>query len=252
MMDESFGPACALRVDKAIDNEKRLFTAIAHTHRLLAHISTRLNNNYFLTTIQSLKSNTYFEATTQYFFRPSATPFIDAQKKAEQELKYIAFHDVLTGLANRKQLELSFDFALAYAKRHQTKIAILFMDLDCFKQINDNYGHDVGDFLLAETARRLKESLRSIDIIVRLGGDEFIIVLTELIDVEQVPNITKKILSSIAKQMTIKYHDISITGSIGISLYPDDSHDLITLMKQADEALYRVKLEGRNNFQFFC
>lgn len=173
---------------------------------------------------------------------------IDSQKRVEQELKYIAYHDVLTGLSNRKQLDVSFEFALAYAKRHKTHIAILFMDLDYFKEVNDQYGHEVGDLLLIETASRLQASLRSSDILARLGGDEFIMGLTEVSDLGPVSEVIKKILSSIAKPIRIKQHRILITSSIGVSLYPEDGQDLNTLIKKADNALYHVKSEGRNNF----
>lgn len=174
---------------------------------------------------------------------------IDAQKKAEQELKYIAYHDILTGLANRKQLDTSFELALSYAKRHQHQIAILFMDLDHFKEINDTLGHDIGDLLLIEISSRLKTTIRSTDILIRQGGDEFIIALTELPDASQAIEIAKKILVTIAKPIIIKPHSMSITGSIGISMYPKDGEDLTALIKQADKALYIVKSEGGNNFR---
>ncbi|HBK3262472.1 TPA: diguanylate cyclase [Legionella pneumophila] len=175
---------------------------------------------------------------------------IDAQKKAEKELKYIAYHDVLTGLANRKQLEKSFEVALSYAKRHQNQIAILFMDLDYFKEINDSLGHDIGDLLLVEIGSRLKKSIRSTDILIRQGGDEFIIALTELSSSDQVIEVAKKILNTLSRPIKIKLHKISITASIGISIYPKDGNDLNMLIKQADKALYIVKSEGRNNFKF--
>lgn len=176
---------------------------------------------------------------------------IDLQKNAEQELKYIALHDVLTGLANRKQLEISFEYALTYAKRHQTRIAVLFIDLDYFKDINDNYGHDIGDSLLKEIASRLKAAFRASDILVRLGGDEFMLVLTEITNSTQAENVAKKILTIIGKPMKIDNHKLSITGSIGMSIFPEDGQDLSTLMKHADKALYFVKSEGRNNFKMF-
>lgn len=176
---------------------------------------------------------------------------IDDKKKAEQELNYIAHHDILTGLANRKQLDASFELALSYAKRHQNQIAVLFLDLDFFKEINDTLGHDVGDQLLIEIGARLKTTVRSTDILIRQGGDEFIIALTELSGPNQVIEIAKKILVTIAEPIIIKSHKISITCSIGISMYPEDGQDLNLLIKQADKALYIVKSEGKNNFKFF-
>ncbi len=175
---------------------------------------------------------------------------IDAQKKAEQELQYIAYHDILTGLANRKQLDASFQLALSYAKRYRNKIAILFMDLDHFKEINDTLGHDIGDRLLIEIGSRLKQAIRSTDILIRQGGDEFIIALTELHNADQIAEIAKKILMTITRPIVIETHTISITGSIGISIYPQDGKDLSMLLKKADKALYIVKSEGRNNFSF--
>ena len=172
-------------------------------------------------------------------------------KLAEQELKYIAYHDVLTGLANRKQLDASFKLALALAKRHKAHIAVMFMDLDQFKQVNDNYGHEIGDLLLVEIADRLKSSVRESDILVRLGGDEFIVVLTEIKNVDQSVLVAKKILKNIEKPMHIEEKTINITASIGISIYPQDDLDLKNLLKFADQALYRVKSEGKNNYKFF-
>lgn len=175
---------------------------------------------------------------------------IDARKKAEEELKYLAYHDALTGLANRKQLDASFELALSFAKRQKNQIAILFMDLDHFKEINDNLGHDIGDLLLIEIGARLKKTIRTSDILIRQGGDEFLIALTEVTSSEKVIEVAKKILIAITTPVKIKSHKILITGSIGISIYPKDGQDLNTLVKAADNALYVVKEEGRNNFRF--
>lgn len=176
---------------------------------------------------------------------------IDAQKKAEQELIRMAYHDALTGLANRKQLEQSFIISMAYAKRHHYKIAVLFLDLDYFKQVNDTYGHDIGDLLLIETGSRLKSCIRSSDIVGRQGGDEFVIILSEIVNEEEVRNVIGHLIRVITKSLTIKQHVISITPSIGISMYPKDSLDMETLIKQADAALYEVKSGGRNNYKFY-
>jgi len=176
---------------------------------------------------------------------------IDSQKKAEEELKYFAYHDVLTGLANRKQLEAAFEMALTYAQRHNTYIAILFLDLDNFKEINDQHGHEIGDLLLLEVAARLRATVRASDILVRLGGDEFVIALTELADKQQAISVAKKIIDAITVPMTLKEHKIQVTASIGISLYPEDAQELKTLLKHADKALYSVKAEGKNNFGSF-
>ena len=173
---------------------------------------------------------------------------INAQKHAEQELKYIAYHDVLTGLANRKQLDKSFEAALIYAKHHSKEIAVLFIDLDYFKEVNDQLGHDVGDLLLIEVAKRLKSSLRATDIVSRQGGDEFIVVLTALTHVGQATEHAQTLLNFIAKPIAVNQHQISITASIGISCYPKNGEDLYTLIKSADESLYQVKSTGKNNF----
>lgn len=175
---------------------------------------------------------------------------IDAQKKAEQELKYIAYHDVLTGLANRKQLESSFHQAQSYAKRHQNQLAVLFMDLDNFKGINDTLGHEIGDLLLIEVGARLKKIIRATDVLIRQGGDEFIIALTDVSDNTQIDKFAKKILTAIRKPIKIKEHQFVITASIGISIYPKDGQDLNTLIKQADKALYIAKSDGRNNYKY--
>lgn len=127
----------------------------------------------------------------------------------------------------------------------------MFMDLDYFKNVNDKLGHDIGDLLLVEIGKRLQTILRSTDLIVRHGGDEFIIALTELSNVNQVIEIANKILIAVSKPITIKRYGISITGSIGISIYPYDGDDSDTLIRKADEALYRVKIGGKNNFQLF-
>ncbi|WP_233586518.1 GGDEF domain-containing protein [Legionella sp. km772] len=161
----------------------------------------------------------------------------------------MSYHDSLTGLSNRKQLEIFFEFAIPNAKRHNTHIALLFLDLDSFKAINDKYGHAIGDLLLKEIGLRLKFTLRINDLPVRLGGDEFIIALTEIKNIEQVTEVAKRILEVIAKPMYLKQHEILITVSMGISIYPEAGENLNTLLVQADKALYEAKSEGKNTFK---
>ncbi|PUT39173.1 sensor domain-containing diguanylate cyclase [Legionella taurinensis] len=176
---------------------------------------------------------------------------IDAQKRAEHELVRMAYHDALTGLANRKQLEQSFQLFMAYAKRHKRSIALLFMDLDDFKKINDTFGHDAGDLLLIEIASRLTASVRSSDVVGRQGGDEFLIILSEISNEEEVCTVINHVFHAIQQPVFIKEQAIFISLSMGVSLYPQDGSDLDTLIQHADAALYQVKSKGKNNFEFY-
>lgn len=176
---------------------------------------------------------------------------ISLQKKAEDKLRHMAYHDPLTGLANRNKLEQFINHTLAQSRRHQQAFALLFLDLDRFKIINDTIGHEAGDLLLQIIAERLRSVVRNTDMVARLGGDEFVILVTDLNKTESAAVIAQKILKSIMEVIVIKGQEIYITTSIGISLYPDDGKNLATLMKNADLALYRAKEQGRNNYQFY-
>jgi diguanylate cyclase (GGDEF)-like protein/PAS domain S-box-containing protein len=176
---------------------------------------------------------------------------IDLQKKAEKELRHIAYHDTLTQLDNRKMLEIKFHQVLGYAQRNHHSLAVLFLDLDYFKQVNDSMGHDVGDLLLKAIALRLQYLRRKTDIVVRLSGDEFVLVLTEVIDENEIRNIIDNLQKTISEDIPIKDDVINITSSIGVSFYPRDGDSLHDLLKKADIALYRVKKSGRSGFQFY-
>lgn len=176
---------------------------------------------------------------------------ITVQKKAEEKLKHMAYHDGLTGLGNRNRLEQFIKHVLASSRRHQQGFALLFLDLDRFKNINDTIGHEAGDLLLQIVAERLKSAVRNTDVVARLGGDEFVVVITDVKKTESVGVIAQKILSSVMEVIVVKGQEIYTTTSIGISLYPYDGQDLPTLMKNADLALYRAKEHGRNNYQFY-
>jgi diguanylate cyclase (GGDEF)-like protein/PAS domain S-box-containing protein len=176
---------------------------------------------------------------------------ITARKEAEARIEYLASHDSLTGLPNRVMFGELLNHVLAASKRNQRKFAVLFIDLDRFKFINDSLGHEAGDTLLREVARRLKENLRASDIVARLGGDEFVMLLQDLHGVEQAGRIARKLLSAVIKPIEIQGQECRVTASIGISVFPDDAQDETALMTHADIAMYHAKEEGKNNFQFY-
>lgn len=177
---------------------------------------------------------------------------ITERKKEEERINYLANYDVLTGLPNRYLLSDRIEQALSSAQRNQARVAVLFIDLDRFKNINDSLGHDIGDALLKLVARRLKSCLRRSDTIARQGGDEFVAVLTELDSADEVIFVAEKMIESLLENFTLNEYQLSITPSIGISIYPDDGQSSIELLRNADLAMYRAKDSGRNNFQFYA
>ena len=176
---------------------------------------------------------------------------ITLQKKAEERLRHMAYHDPLTSLANRNKLEQFISHVLASAHRHQQGFALLFLDLDRFKNINDTIGHEAGDLILQIIAERLRSTIRNTDMVARLGGDEFVLLITDVKKTESVALISQKILENILQVIVVNGQEIYLTTSIGISLYPYDGQNMQTLMKNADLALYRAKEHGRNNYQFY-
>ncbi len=181
---------------------------------------------------------------------------ITERKKAEAEIKKLAFYDPLTNLPNRRMLTDRLEHEIASSKRHQQYGAILFFDLDHFKNLNDSLGHDIGDELLKQVANRLNTLLRAEDTAARLGGDEFIVLLTNLGNGQQqainsTTKTAKKIHQTLLAPYQLKNHEYHLSVSFGITLFPQPEQSLNDLIKQADTALYRAKYNGRNNFQFF-
>ncbi len=170
---------------------------------------------------------------------------------AENKLQHLAYHDMLTGLANRAYLDGRINEAIHISQRHAEKMALLFIDIDNFKDINDKYGHDTGDYVLQSLATRLLDSMRNIDTVCRLGGDEFIIILASIRNKEDVESAINKITKIISKEIVHKKIHHTIKVSIGISLYPDDGKDTRALMKNADIAMYHAKEKGGNNHQYY-
>ncbi|KKO44757.1 diguanylate cyclase [Arsukibacterium ikkense] len=176
---------------------------------------------------------------------------ITAQKLAEEELRYLANYDALTGLPNRALLMDRILHAMEQSRREKKSLALCFIDLDKFKQVNDSLGHDIGDLLLKEVARRLGLSLRERDTVARLGGDEFVVLLEGYRRGENVSMVARKMLSVVSEPMQLGPHTVGVSPSIGIALYPDDALTAQELLKHADVAMYHAKEAGRNNFQFF-
>jgi diguanylate cyclase (GGDEF)-like protein len=174
-----------------------------------------------------------------------------ARKGAEQNLQFVAAHDPLTGLPNRMTFNQRLAHALALAQRHQRLLAVLFIDLDRFKIINDTLGHEAGDELLREIANRLRACLREVDTVCRQGGDEFVVLIEEVADIGQLSSVAQKILDAVSQAFVYAEQECLLTASIGISTYPGDSADVQALLKNADIAMYRAKEQGKNNFQFY-
>ncbi|MDH5765981.1 MAG: EAL domain-containing protein, partial [Gammaproteobacteria bacterium] len=172
-------------------------------------------------------------------------------KETESKLEYLAHHDPLTDLPNRLLCTARLEHELQLAKRNQQVVAVLFLDLDMFKNINDSLGHVFGDRLLREVTSRLSEHVRNKDTIARLGGDEFIIILGGLDDRSYAGHFAENILSQFMKEFVVDDNEIHVGASIGISIYPDDGKDVETMLRNADTAMYRAKSEGRNNYQFY-
>lgn len=172
-------------------------------------------------------------------------------KKQNEEISELAAIDALTGLANRHAYNHKIDLALKHAKRYDSNFSIMFIDLDRFKIINDSLGHHIGDMILRHVAKRLLSCVRESDMVARMGGDEFTIILEEIRNVKDIASAAKKILEELSQPFECDGHEILMTASIGISIYPSDGVDLVSLSKHADTAMYQAKDFGRNNFQFY-
>jgi diguanylate cyclase (GGDEF)-like protein len=175
---------------------------------------------------------------------------VSSRIQAEERLQYMATRDALTGLPNRLMLHDRLTQAIAQARRSGRRVGVLFIDLDRFKNVNDTLGHRIGDELLKHVTRALAEALRETDLLARLGGDEFMVIVEDFDEPQVLGRIAQKLLNAIAQPFNIEHHDIYVTSSIGISVFPDDSDDPEELMKHADVAMYRSKELGRNTYQF--
>ena len=176
---------------------------------------------------------------------------ITERKLVEQQLAYFAHHDYLTNLPNRILFSNSLGQSILLAKRNHYKVATLFLDLDGFKQINDTLGHDAGDQLLQEVARRLQNIIRTSDTVARIGGDEFTFVLNNIGSNENAAQMAGKIIATLSVPFDLKGQQCHVGGSIGVSIYPDDAKDIENLIKHADAAMYLAKQSGKNTYRFY-
>jgi diguanylate cyclase (GGDEF)-like protein/PAS domain S-box-containing protein len=176
---------------------------------------------------------------------------ITDRKQAEARIQFLAHHDALTQLPNRMLMMDRLELTLANAKRHAKMVGVLFIDLDNFKTVNDSLGHHAGDELLKRVAARIQSGLRGADVVARLGGDEFLVVVSDLSQPDDVVPVAEKLLSTIAEPFSLEGQVLSVSPSIGISIFPRDGLDRDTLIKNADAAMYLAKERGRSNFQFF-
>ncbi|WP_371736969.1 MULTISPECIES: EAL domain-containing protein [Brevibacillus] len=176
---------------------------------------------------------------------------ITDRKQSEELIHHLAYHDALTDLPNRRMYTQHLSREIMQAKRFQSNLAVLFLDLDRFKDVNDSFGHDVGDLLLVEAANRLKACLRPTDVVARLGGDEFTVLLSQLADREEAAALANQIMEALQRPFILQDHSFNVSCSIGIALYPQDGDNADDLLKRADTALYTVKSRGKNGYDFF-
>jgi diguanylate cyclase (GGDEF)-like protein len=173
------------------------------------------------------------------------------RKQAEDRMEYLATHDGLTGLPNRAMFNHLLNASIRVGRRYERKFALMFIDLDRFKEINDTLGHAAGDALLVEVSNRLRSCLRDSDVVARLGGDEFVVILSDVTENHRVAKVAGNVVAALGKPLLLSDRECGVTASIGIALFPADGEDEETLTKHADIAMYTVKEEGRNDFRFF-
>ncbi|WP_051229153.1 diguanylate cyclase domain-containing protein [Paludibacterium yongneupense] len=221
--------------------------AITHPLNMLAHAATRFSSERAMEALP-LKRMDEIGILARCFdrMRNQIQSHMAELLEHQQEMAYLAHHDQLSGLPNRTLFFRQLEESLHSASRRQSLLAVLFVDLDCFKQVNDEFGHAMGDQVLHTVARRLQHTVRAQDLVARLGGDEFIILLGDVSDDKDLPAIANKILDSLREPMMLGGRSLSIGGSIGISVFPRDGCTAEELVQHADQAMYEVKTSGRN------
>ena len=232
-------------------------------HHVLRQVTMRIQQErspqtFSYRVVRSDGSRIWFETTSRAIPDPvtgelseivAVSRDISERRRAEEQIEYQAYHDALTGLPNRLLFRDRLTIALAHAKRQQTPVAVMFLDLDRFKFVNDTLGHSLGDELLRAVAARLRTVLREGDTIARMGGDEFTVLLTDLTSPTDAAKIAQKLLDTVAHPIRVEGHELYATTSIGIALFPSDGDTAEALLQNADSAMYRAKEIGRNSYQ---
>jgi diguanylate cyclase (GGDEF)-like protein/PAS domain S-box-containing protein len=237
---------------KFLENEEKLTDAYGEVHLIATKRSLHKDaagNLFLVGVIRDITKHKLMEEklkrTADELYRSN-----NELKLQEDHLRYIAYHDALTGLPNRKAFVEELDESLSWARSGNYLLALLFVDLDGFKQVNDSLGHEMGDLLLVTVAQRLNNCLRGSDTVSRLGGDEFTIILRRIPKAEVAAKIADKILASITEPISLEGHNARVSASIGISIYPCTAYNCEILLKQADAAMYRAKRLGKNRYEF--
>jgi diguanylate cyclase (GGDEF)-like protein len=215
------------------------YTVIGENYLTYKHFGN-IFNTYYLTGV-------FFSFIVSFII----SYLVTQEKKAKEEIQKLSLFDHLTGLPNRRMLEINLETTIKIAKRKRKKFALMFMDLDKFKQVNDTLGHDIGDLLLKEVAKRVRSSVRETDTVARLGGDEFVVLISDIKSNKDVETVAEKILDKLSRTYTLNGQKVKTSSSIGISLYPTDSSSSDELLKKADEALYFVKNNNKNDYKFY-
>lgn len=238
-------------MDVEADDGWQTYKALAQTHEPFRDVVMRgvkPNGEPFYL---SVSGEPVFGADDSFTGYRGVAREITEKKNAEERIQHLATHDVLTGLPNRGMFSQLLNEAIAASRRNGGNLAVLFVDLDRFKVINDTFGHEAGDTLLVELAERLRHSIPGPDVIARLGGDEFVVLVEDVSSTEKAAAVARRILSEVIGPVSLMGREYRVTASIGIALYPQHGDDERALMKYADIAMYHAKEEGKNNFQFY-